>query len=206
MVLDGFAPLDQFVEEFFLIDEGLVVDMLELEVLDFHDAVDLFLQVFVVIEFADLEADLRDFVGEERCDAGMGRAERVFAEALFLVAVKVDMIGHDDVGTLGHEDLRFRDTGCLDLFDFLDELLDIERHAVADDVDGVRVADTARKGVQRETTVIVDDGVAGVGTALETDDDVGLGGEHVGDLTFSFVAPVTAYDCFYHGDEHLQVL
>ncbi len=180
--------------------------MLELEVLDFHDAVDLFLQVFVVIEFADLEADLRDFVGEERCDAGMGRAERVFAETLFFIAVEVDMIGHDDIGTLGDKDLRLRDTGCLDFFDFPDEFLDIEGHAVADDVDGIRVADTARKGVQRETAVIVDDGVAGVGTALETDDDVGLGGEHVGDLTFSFVAPVAAYDCFYHGSKHLQVL
>ena len=52
--------------------------------------------------------------------------------------------------------------------------------------------------VQGEPAVVVDDGVARVGSALKADDHVGLLGQHVGDLALALVAPVGAYDRFYH--------
>ena len=43
---------------------------------------------------------------------------------------------------------------------------------------------------------IIDNGMAGVGAALEADDHVGGLRQHIRDLALAFVAPVGAYDCF----------
>ena len=46
---------------------------------------------------------------------------------------------------------------------------------------------------------VADNGVAGVVAALKTDDGIGLLSEKVGDLSFSFVAPLGAdYDYSWH--------
>ena len=52
--------------------------------------------------------------------------------------------------------------------------------------------------MQCEFAVVVLDGVTCVAATLETDDDVGFLRKHIRDLTFSFVAPVGAYDSFDH--------
>ena len=52
--------------------------------------------------------------------------------------------------------------------------------------------------MQGETALIVDDGVAGVGAALIADDHVGGLRQHIRDLALALVAPVGAYDRFYH--------
>ena len=52
--------------------------------------------------------------------------------------------------------------------------------------------------MQRKAAIVVDNGVAGVRSALEADDHIGLLGQQIGDLALSLVAPVRAYDCFYH--------
>ena len=53
--------------------------------------------------------------------------------------------------------------------------------------------------MKRRLPVFVDDGVSGVRPALKTDDDVRFRRENVGDLAFSFVAPVGADYRFDHG-------
>ena len=52
--------------------------------------------------------------------------------------------------------------------------------------------------MQGEPAIVVDDGVAGVGPALKADDHVGLPGQHIGYLALALVAPVGAYNRFYH--------
>ena len=89
--------------------------------------------------------------------------------------------------------------GTPQLLHLLDEILYAERNAVADDVDDILVEYAGRKLVKRKFAVIVDDGVTGVRATLKADDDVAVIGEDVGDLALAFVAPVGAYDCFYHG-------
>ena len=160
-------------------------------------------QALVVVELVDLETDFGIFVREERSNTGMGGAESGLAETLLLVAVKVDMVGHDELSALRDQDFRFRNTGVGDLFDFLQETVSINCHAVAQDVDRARVADSGRKGVERKASVVVDNRMARVGTALKANDDVCVLGKHIGDLTFALVAPVCAYDCFYH-EWHLR--
>ena len=55
-----------------------------------------------------------------------------------------------------------------------------------------------RQCVEREFTVLIDDRVSGVCTALKADHDVSGISQHIRDLTFSLVAPVCAYDSFNH--------
>ena len=52
--------------------------------------------------------------------------------------------------------------------------------------------------MKRKTTILVDDRMAGIGTALISDHDIRLGRQHIGDLTFSFISPVRTYNCSYH--------
>ena len=52
--------------------------------------------------------------------------------------------------------------------------------------------------MQGKLPVAVLDGMAGVGAALEADDDVGLIGKHVRDLAFALVSPVCSYYCCDH--------
>src|SRR5699024_405362 len=77
-------------------------------------------------------------------------------------------------------------------------LADVEGNAVTDDIGDVGVKYARGKGVQRKAAIVVDDGMARVGSALEADDHVCLFGKHVGNFAFSFVAPVGADNCFYH--------
>lgn len=52
--------------------------------------------------------------------------------------------------------------------------------------------------MERKLPVIVDDGVPGIASALKADDNVRLGGEHIGNLAFPFVAPVGSNNRFDH--------
>ena len=49
-----------------------------------------------------------------------------------------------------------------------------------------------------EFSVIVHNRMPRICTTLETDDDICLFGQHIRDLAFSFVTPVSSYNCFYH--------
>ena len=52
--------------------------------------------------------------------------------------------------------------------------------------------------MQGKPAIAVDNGVAGVGASLKADDDIGLFGQQIGDFALALVAPVGAYNCFYH--------
>ena len=47
-------------------------------------------------------------------------------------------------------------------------------------------------------TIVVNDRVSGIAASLIPDDDILFLCQHIRNLTFSFVAPVGAYDCSYH--------
>ena len=49
-------------------------------------------------------------------------------------------------------------------------------------------------------SVIIYDRMSGIGSTLKTDDDICLFCQHICNLTFSFVAPVSAYN----GTNHLE--
>ena len=63
-----------------------------------------------------------------------------------------------------------------------------------------------RKQMQGKFSIIIDNGMAGVASSLETDNDIGFLRQHIRDLAFSFVTPVGAHDCSYHSYILLWVL
>ena len=54
--------------------------------------------------------------------------------------------------------------------------------------------------MQGELPIVTDDGMAGIGTALEPYDNVGFLRKHIGDLALALVAPVGSDDCSDHND------
>ena len=137
---DHLAKLHHVVEQLVHIESRLVIDMLEQQILHFADSFELFSEIFLIEQLTDLEADLRILVRIERSDTALCRAEFFILEALLLIGVEHNMIRHHDLRALGNEDIGLRHACRSDMLDLLDELLDIESHAVADDVDRAGLA------------------------------------------------------------------
>ena len=53
--------------------------------------------------------------------------------------------------------------------------------------------------MERKTAIIIDDGMTGIRAALETNHNVRLGGQHIGDLALALVAPIRANNRTDHG-------
>ena len=52
--------------------------------------------------------------------------------------------------------------------------------------------------MQCELAVIIYDGMSGIGSTLETNDNVRFFSQHIGNLTFSFISPVCSNNSFNH--------
>ena len=178
-------------------EQGLVVDVLELEVLEPADMRDLFAELVRVEQLVYLYADLCELVREERRYAGLRRAERRRAEALLLVGVEQDVVGHENLRPVADEHLRTDPTRA-HVLKLVHELGYVESDAVREDVRYVRIEDAGGQQVQCETPVLVYYRVPGVRSALKADDYIRLSCEHVRGLALAFVAPVCSYDRSNH--------
>src|SRR5580692_6446883 len=78
--------------------------------------------------------------------------------------------------------------------DFLQEGHGVEHDAIADDAEAVRAQDTARHQLQNELLAVNDDGVSGVVAAGIAGHHGKILREHVHNLAFAFVAPLSADD------------
>ena len=172
--------------------------MLEQNVLDLQSAVQTLPKDIFVEEVAHLDADFSVLVRVEGGDAAFGGAEGFAAQTLLLIGVLKDVIGHQQLGTLRDNQIGSGDALIGERLQFCGQLDRVYGYAVADDVDDMGIEDAGRERVEREPAVIIDDGVAGIGTALKADDNVRGFGQQVGDLALALVAPVGAHDRFYH--------
>ena len=109
-------------------------------------------------------------------DEAGGRAHRVAERPLLFSAVGTDLAAG---------------------LELVDEVFNGERNAVANDIEDVLSKNTGGQLMQSKATVIGDDRVAGVAAALETNNDIGIFRQNIGDFAFSFVAPAGADNCFY---------
>ena len=184
---------------FFGVESRFVVEVLEEGVLDRADVLDFGAEFFFVHEeFVDLEADLRVLVRIARRDARFRGAERAAREPLLLVSVEQDVIGHQDLGAVRYHQLRRGNASFFKPLQLFEQLRDVERHSVSQNAGDMTIEYSGREKMESELSVFVLYRVSGVASSLEADDYVRLSGEHVGDLSFSFVAPVGAYYCFDH--------
>ena len=108
------------------------------------------------------------------------------------------MVGHHHLRAVGHQNMRCRNAVVRHALDLGNQLRDIERHAVANDIHRVLVAYAGGKQMQRKAAVIIDDRVPCVRTALKADDDIRFAGKQVGDFPLALVAPVGADNRFNH--------
>ena len=109
------------------------------------------------------------------------------------------MIRHEHLRALGNQNLRRGQPLLLNGGQLLEEKLDIQRNARAKHVDHARRTHAAGQKMERKAAIIIDDGMTGVRTALKTNHNVGLGGQHIGDLALALVAPIRANNRTDHG-------
>ena len=177
---------------------GLVVQVLKEHVLDGQGGLQTLPQPVLVEEVAHLNADLGVLVRIEGGDAALGGAEGLAAQALLLIGVLEHVVGHENLGPLGDDQVGGGHSLIGEGVELVHQLADVQSQAVADDVGDMGVKHAGRERMQGEAALIVDDGVAGVGAALIADDHVGGLRQHISDLALALVAPVGAYDRFYH--------
>jgi len=138
-------------------------------------------------------AAARRLVGVAGPDAVLGGAEPGVAPGLLHGLVQGLVVGHDHVGAVADDqvlaDLHAPPAQARDLRHQRDG---VHNDAVADDAQRLRPQDAAGHQPQHELLFAYVDGVARVGTALETDDQVEPGRQGVYDLSLALVAPLQA--------------
>ena len=106
------------------------------------------------------------------------------------------VIWHDQVrASLKEAAIRRPNAFFFESVDFLEQDSRIDHNAVADDADLPGVKCAGGNQVKNGLLAVHHESMTGVIPALEADDDVGVLGEEIDDLTFAFVAPLGADDC-----------
>ena len=108
------------------------------------------------------------------------------------------MIRHNHLCSVRDHQLRCRYVAVCDRLELADYLRDVECDTVSDNICDMAVEYAGRQCVQCKLAIIVHNGVSCICSALKTDDDVSLIREHICDLAFSLIAPVSAYYCCNH--------
>ena len=103
------------------------------------------------------------------------------------------VVGQHEVRRLADEEAAGQlDAALFEALDFADECDRVDDDAVGDDALFPCAQDAGGDQVEDEFFFTDLDGVAGVVAALGAHDDVSLPGQHVDDLSFSFIAPLGA--------------
>src|SRR5690606_20676026 len=74
----------------------------------------------------------------------------------------------------------------------------VQHHAIADQVEGVVVEHAGRNGVQHHFLVIDIQGMARIGTTLESGYNIIFARKVIYDLAFAFIAPLQPQQYIYH--------
>ncbi|MPM93508.1 hypothetical protein SDC9_140646 [bioreactor metagenome] len=190
----------------FGVGHGLVVDGLEInrigleilgqdEVVILKDFLELFGKTLRMEQVVHAQAATRHLVLVGRTNAFAGRTN-LFVGALGTLAGLIDrrMVRQDD--RTSRADLQPRtnvDTALFQLGNFGNQVMDIEHDAVADITIDAIAHDAGRYQIQLVDVLADNQGVAGIVTALETNDATGVIGQPVDDLAFTLVAPLGTY-------------
>ena len=165
---------------------------LENGVLGGQGGLDLGAQLLGVEEVLDAQADAVHLVGVGGADASSGRADEVVAARALVRLVHEAVVGRDDVRVGGDAQARAVDAARGDVRELLEEHVQVDNDAVADDGGDAFGEDSGGQEVQRVLFAVNNDGVSGVVSSVELHDEVGVLAELVSGLAFAFVAPLGA--------------
>ena len=161
-----------------------------------EQALDLAVEHLQVGEVHQPDRAAADLVLVGRPDAAAGGADGALAGGLLARHVELLVQRQDQRRVLGDAQIVAGDRNALPLepADLVDQRARIEHHAVADHRELVRPHHAGRQQRKLVGHAVDDERVAGVMTALEANDDVGLLRQPIDDLAFAFVAPLRADD------------
>ena len=154
------------------------------------------LQVVGVQQLAGQDRLLLVLVGIEGGDALLGGAVLLVLQALLLQSVQLPVPGQQQAGPLADHQVLRGDVHAApaDGFDFLEQVLAVQGHAVAQNVHDTGAENAGGQQVQGELALFVDDSVPGVAAALIAHHHVILLGEVVHHAALALVAPVDTHD------------
>ena len=181
-ILDVLADLigiaEVFFEDFIVIEAFAAIIFFKETVFKVNIDAQFLGKYIAVHEVADADAYAVDFVG-------IARSDTVFRRADFSTRGNFQFADLHPFG--GHA------------FDFFKEDFRIDNDAAADDASFVGKEDPRRQETQCKGLIVDDDRMAGVIPTLGADDDIGLLGQIIYNLTFTFVAPLGSdYHCCSH--------
>ena len=133
-------------------------------------------------------ADLIRITG---ADASNGGAEFVFAEGFFAQLVFFFVIIQNQMRIFTYQEpVVQRDVFLGQCVDFLYDCVRVNDDGICDYADDILPNHPAGQKVQCEPVVAHDNGVAGVGAAAVSDNDIAVLGENVNNLAFALIAPL----------------
>ena len=108
------------------------------------------------------------------------------------------MVRHNNLCSVRNNNVWLGNSAIFEVSHFLNEVFNAESNTVADYIGDILMENTRRKLVKSKFSVIVDNCMSCVCTALKTNYDVAVVCENIGNFTLALVAPVGTYNCFYH--------
>ena len=153
-------------------------------------------EIFRIVHFARQDGLFLILVRIEGGDPLFGGAVLLVPQPLLFQGVQFPVPGQQQGSTVRDQQLSGIDGNALGahVLHLHPQVLHIQRHSVAQDIDHVRAENARGQQVQSESAEIIDDGVAGVPAALITHDDIEPVRQHVHHAAFALIAPVDAHD------------
>src|SRR5207253_1275701 len=150
-----------------------------------------------IAHFVCLDAVTADFVRVRGPHAHPGRAELPPAALALIQTVERDVPRHDEMRAVAYAQVRGGDPALLELSELATEEREIDDAPGTENANRIGIEYSTRHEMKLEGAVLVDDSVAGVVAALESDDHIRLLRQEVGDLALAFVAPLSTDDGRY---------
>ena len=154
------------------------------------------LQMLGVQQFARLHGLFLVLIAVKGRDALLGRAVLLIRKPRFLQCIQLPVPGQQQRGAVADlQVIRRNGDACgTDGVHFAQQVLAVQRYAVAENIDNAVPEDTAGQQVQGELALLVDHGMSCVAAALIANDNVIVVCQVVHHTALALVTPVDAYD------------
>ena len=156
------------------------------------------LKIFGEEKISRADALLCVFIAVNGCDSAKGRAVLFAGKTCLLKLVKSYMVRHCYYRTVAYLEIcrPDLDPGAAKALDLSVKMLQINSHAVSHNAHDVRAGNARRKQIKYKLSAIVHHGMAGIVSALITNNDILALTEKIDDSAFTLVSPIYSdYSC-----------
>ena len=165
---DSFSHFHQLSHELVNFQIGLVVEVLQKGVLLGNGGLEPFLEPRSIEEIRSLNTYLQILVSIEGSDSAFCRAKFAIRQTLFFILVEEKVIGHDDLRSIGDQDLGLRHVSRKKLLSLGQEGFHIHRDTCAEDVGHILIEYSGWEQMKGELAEVIDYRVTGILAALKS--------------------------------------